>query len=111
MVQYCDIDHAFTALSDPTRRAILERLGRGDASVSELAEPFGMTLTGMRKHLRVLEDAELVATRKVGRVRQCRLGPRTLEDAARWLADYRQMVMARMDRFADILDEHKEQSP
>ena len=77
-----ELDRTFAALADPTRRAILERLGTGSATISELAEPFGMSLTGMKKHVRVLEEAELVTTEKVGRARRCSLGPRRLEDVA-----------------------------
>ena len=79
MVQYpMSVDRAFTALADPTRRAVLERLGAGSATISELAEPFGMSLTGMKKHIRLLEEANLVATEKVGRARRCAL---VLKDA------------------------------
>ena len=74
MVQYSQVDRTFAALADPTRRSVLERLGRGQATITELAEPFGISLTGMKKHVRVLEEAELVTTEKVGRVRQCDLG-------------------------------------
>ena len=107
MVQYRHLDRSFAALSDPTRRAILERLGRGDATISELAEPFGMTLTGLKKHVKVLEGAELVTTEKVGRTRICRLGPQPLEDATHWLEQYRRMVAARFDRFAELLEQEK----
>ena len=80
MVQYpVPVDRAFAALADPTRRAVLERLADGSATVSELAEPFGMTLTGMRKHLRLLEEAELVTTQKIGRVRRCTIAPNAFE--------------------------------
>ena len=83
MVQYqLELDRTFSALSDPTRRAILERLGRGPATIGELAEPFGMSLTGLKKHVNVLEEADLVVTQKVGRTRRCRLGRGRLEDAA-----------------------------
>ena len=75
MVQYSRIDRAFSALADPTRRVVVERLGAGSASISELAEPFGISLTGMKKHIRLLEEAELVKTEKVGRVRTCMLAP------------------------------------
>ena len=91
MVQYNDqLDDAFAALADPTRRGILERLGEADCSISDLAAAFGMTLTGVKKHVRVLEDAGLVTTEKVGRVRVCRLGPRRLDDETLWIAGYRQ---------------------
>ncbi len=106
MVQYSPgLDGAFAALSDPTRRGILERLGRGDASISDLASTFDMTLTGMKKHVRLLEDAGLVATEKVGRVRTCRLGPRRLEDESSWIARYQRMVEERFDRLAKFLEQ------
>jgi DNA-binding transcriptional ArsR family regulator len=108
MVQYQpQLDRTFAALADPTRRSILERLGQGRASISELAEPFGMSLTGMKKHVRVLEEVELVATEKVGRARQCGLGPRRLEDAERWIETYRQMLDGRLDRFGKVLENTK----
>ncbi|MBE7217676.1 MAG: helix-turn-helix transcriptional regulator [Caulobacteraceae bacterium] len=91
------MDAAFAALSDPTRRGVLERLGRADASISELADGFHMTLTGMRKHVHVLERAGLVATRKAGRVRTCRLGPRRLAEETAWMESYRQLWSARFD--------------
>ena len=93
MVQYISggpLDASFAALSDATRRGVLEQLGHGDASITDLAEAFHMTLTGMRKHVGVLEHAELVTTEKVGRVRTCRLGPRRLEAAAAWIERYRE---------------------
>jgi DNA-binding transcriptional ArsR family regulator len=106
MVQYQTIDRTFAALADPTRRGILERLGqRGSASVSELAEPAGMSLTGMRKHLGVLEDAELVSTEKVGRTRRCSLGPKRLEDLQGWINSYRAMVEERLDRLEELLEQ------
>ena len=80
MVQYWPVDRTFAALADPTRRLVLERLGSGSATISELAQPFGMSLTGMKKHVRILEEAQLVATVKVGRARLCNLGPRRLDD-------------------------------
>ena len=108
MVQYSpNVDRAFAALGDPTRRAVLERLGSGRATISELAEPFGMTLTGMKKHIRVLEDAGLVTTQKVGRARVCRPGPRQLDDASEWLRRYRELVLGRLDRFAELLEREK----
>lgn len=97
------LDTAFAALSDATRRSILERLGRGDASISDLAARFEMTLTGMKKHVQVLEDAGLVTTEKVGRVRTCRLGPRRLEDETGWIAKYRQMLEARLNSLGEFL--------
>ena len=85
MVQYQVLDRTFSALSDPTRREILNRLAQGPASITELAEPFGMSLTGLKKHVQILEEARLVTTEKVGRTRQCRLGPEHLEDAVKWI--------------------------
>jgi DNA-binding transcriptional ArsR family regulator len=99
MVQCPRIDRTFAALADPTRRGVLERLGRGSATITELAEPFGITLTGIKKHVRVLEDAELVSTEKVGRARRCSLGPRRLEDVEQWIDMYRRMLDERLDRF------------
>ena len=97
MVQYSrPVDRAFTALADPNRRAVLERLGSGSATISELAEPFGMSLTGMRKHVRLLEDANLVATEKVGRARRCVLVPYAFEGISTWLQ--------RLDRFAQVVE-------
>ena len=97
MVQYSGrLDAGFAALSDGTRRAILERLGRGDASIGELAARFDMTLTGMKKHVQILEAAGLVTTEKVGRVRRCRLGPRRLDDENTWIRMYRRMLEARL---------------
>jgi DNA-binding transcriptional ArsR family regulator len=107
MVQYSQTDRTFAALSDPTRRAVLERLGRGSASISELAEPFGISLTGMKKHVRVLEEAELLATEKVGRTRLCTLGPRRLDDVHEWIASYRRMLDERLDRFGELLERTK----
>jgi DNA-binding transcriptional ArsR family regulator len=105
MVQYSPrLDHAFAALADATRRGILARLGRGDASISELAEAFDMTLTGVTKHVHVLEDAGLVRTAKVGRVRRCTLGPRRLEDETAWIRAYQEMLDARMDRLGEFLE-------
>ena len=100
MVQYSGhVDRAFTALADPTRRAVLQRLGSGSAAISELAEPFGMSLTGMKKHIRLLEDAELVTTEKVGRVRRCTLAPYAFEGVTTWLQ--------RLDRFAQVVERTK----
>jgi DNA-binding transcriptional ArsR family regulator len=107
MVQYLQIDRTFAALADPTRRGILERLGRGSATISELAEPFGISLTGMKKHVRVLEDAELVTTEKVGRARLCSVGPRRLEDVQEWTQTYRRMLEERLDRFGELIDRTK----
>jgi DNA-binding transcriptional ArsR family regulator len=99
------LDTAFAALSDPTRRGVLEQLGRGDASITELAERFHMTLTGMKKHVGVLEQAGLVTTRKVGRVRTVRLGPRRLEEETAWLERYRQCWDARFDALDRVVEE------
>lgn len=105
MVQYAkSLDHAFTALADPTRRGILELLGRTDASISDLAERFDMTLTGVQKHVRLLETAGLVQTAKVGRVRTCRLGPRRLEDELDWITRHRRQVAARLDQLGAFLE-------
>jgi DNA-binding transcriptional ArsR family regulator len=108
MVQYQAVDLSFAALADPTRREILERLSHGPRSVSELAEPLGITLTGVKKHIRVLEDAGLVQTRKVGRVRECELGPDRLEYVEQWVSDYRRAVEQRLDRMAALLERMKE---
>ncbi len=108
MVQHsAALDPAFGALADPTRRGILEMLGRADASITELATTFGMTLTGMKKHVAVLEDARLVRTRKEGRVRMCGLGPRRLCDEVAWIERYREMVNARFDRLEAFLEHPK----
>jgi DNA-binding transcriptional ArsR family regulator len=108
MVQYqASLDRSFAALADPTRRAILLRLGRSDASMSELALGFEMTLTGLKKHVHVLEEAGLVTTQKVGRVRQCRLGPRRLEDVTKWIASYRTMLEQRLDHLEEFLERTK----
>jgi DNA-binding transcriptional ArsR family regulator len=107
VVQYSQIDRTFAALADPTRRGILERLGRDSATISELAEPYGISLTGMKKHVRVLEEAGLVATEKVGRTRRCRLGPQRLEDIQEWIEMYRRMLDERLDRFGELLERKK----
>jgi DNA-binding transcriptional ArsR family regulator len=107
MVQYPQLDRTFAALADPTRRGILERLGQGSATITELAVPFGMSLTGLKKHVALLEDAELVTTEKVGRVRRCRLGPRRLDDVEQWIDTYRRMLDERLDRFGELLERTK----
>jgi DNA-binding transcriptional ArsR family regulator len=107
MVQHSPIDRTFAALADPTRRGILERLGTGSATISELAEPFGITLTGTKKHVQVLEDAELVTTAKVGRERRCSLGPRRLDDVEQWVGMYRRMLEERLDRFGELIERTK----
>ena len=107
MVHYVNsgFDATFAALSDATRRGVLEMLGHGDASISDLAEKFHMTLTGMKKHVGVLERAGLVSTEKVGRVRTCKLGASGLEDEMRWMARYREMWAARFDELDQIVAE------
>ena len=101
------LDGSFAALSDATRRGVLERLGRSDASITDLAEKFHMTLTGMKKHVGVLEQAGLVTTEKVGRVRTCRLGPRRLEEESAWLERYRLLWDARFDALDAVVAELK----
>jgi DNA-binding transcriptional ArsR family regulator len=107
MVQYSKarLDTAFAALSDATRRGVLEQLARADASITELAGKFHMTLTGMKKHVGVLEQAGLVTTRKVGRVRTCKLGQRGLEEEAAWIEGYRQLWGARFDALDEVVEE------
>ena len=107
MVQYITarLDASFAALSDATRRGVLERLGRSDASITELADRFQMTLTGMKKHVSVLEQAGLVTTEKVGRVRTCRLGSRGLDEAAAWIEGRRQLWDARFDALDKVVEE------
>src|ERR1700757_3907876 len=104
MVQYTEpvLDATFAALSDPTRRGVLERLGRADASITDLAETFDMTLTGMKKHVGVLEQAGLVTTKKIGRVRTCQLGPRRLEEETGWLERHRQRWDERFDELDKV---------
>lgn len=106
MVQYqSQLDQTLAAISDPTRRAILERLGReGSASISELAQPFGISLTGLKKHVSVLEEAGLVTTEKVGRTRRCRLGPGGMDEAQEWIEAHGRTLAARLDRLADLLE-------
>jgi len=112
MVQYTsELDSVFAAVADPTRRGILERLGRREASISELAEAFDMTLTGMKKHVSVLEDAGLVQTKKVGRVRTCSLGKRSLTAEAAWIAKYQQMLEAQLDSLGEFLERTKGDQP
>src|SRR5215207_5502389 len=107
MVQYSGarLDESFAALADGTRRGVLKQLGRADASITELAEKFHMTLTGMKKHVDVLERAGLVATEKVGRVRTCKLGPSRLEDEAAWIQRYQQIWDARFDELDKVVEE------
>jgi DNA-binding transcriptional ArsR family regulator len=109
MVQYsrASLDASFAALSDATRRGVLEQLGRADASITDLALKFDMTLTGMKKHVGVLEQAGLVATEKVGRVRTCKLGARRLEQETAWLESYRQLWDARFIELDNVVEELK----
>jgi DNA-binding transcriptional ArsR family regulator len=109
MVQYkkARLDASFAALSDATRRGVLEQLGRAEASITDLAEKFNMTLTGMKKHVGVLEQAGLVITEKVGRVRTCKIGPRRLEEETAWIEKYRQLWDARFDELDKIVEELK----
>ena len=109
MVHYAPtrLDASFSALSDATRRGVLLQLGREDASITALADKFHMTLTGMKKHVGVLEKARLVTTQKVGRVRTCKLGPRRLEDETAWLERYRQLWDARFDELDKVVSELK----
>lgn len=111
MVQYspAHFSASFAALADATRRGVLDRLARGDASITDLADKFEMTLTGMKKHVGVLELAGLVTTEKVGRVRTCRLGPCRLEEEMAWIARYRQVWDARFAALDDVIDELKRQ--
>jgi DNA-binding transcriptional ArsR family regulator len=114
MVQYhqARFDTSFAALSDATRRGVLEQLGRSDASITDLAKTFRMTLTGMKKHISVLEQAGLVTTEKIGRVRTCRLGISRLEQEAEWIERYRRLWDARFDQLDEVVEElkRKEQS-
>ena len=105
--QPASLDATFAALSDVTRRGVLEQLWRADASISDLAEKFDMTLTGMKKHVGVLEQAGLVTTQKVGRVRTCKLGPRRLEEEAAWIARHHELWSARFDALDRIVEELK----
>ncbi|HEX5466891.1 MAG TPA: metalloregulator ArsR/SmtB family transcription factor [Candidatus Limnocylindrales bacterium] len=109
MVQYPAglLDASFAALSDATRRGVLERLGRGDASITDLAQAFHMTLTGIRKHVGVLEQAGLVTTEKVGRIRTCRLGPLRLDDEAAWIEGQRRVWDARFDALEQVVAQRR----
>jgi DNA-binding transcriptional ArsR family regulator len=105
MVQYApSLDRTLTAIADPTRRAVLDRLSRGGATISELAAPAGISLTGMKKHVRVLEEAELVRTEKRGRSRHCELGPRRLEDAGAWIEEFRRGWEQRFQQMEEIIE-------
>jgi DNA-binding transcriptional ArsR family regulator len=109
MVQYSNarFDASFAALSDVTRRGVLQQLGRADASITDLALKFRMTLTGMKKHVRVLEQAGLVTTEKLGRVRTCKLGPRRLDEEAEWIENHRKLWAARFDALDEVVEELK----
>jgi DNA-binding transcriptional ArsR family regulator len=109
MVQYSTarLDASFAALADVTRRGVLEQLGRADSSITDLAEKFHMTLTGMKKHVGVLEEAGLVATQKVGRVRTCRLGPRLLAEETAWIEAYRKHWAARFEALDAVVEDLK----
>jgi len=109
MVQYANahLDASFAVLADVTRRGVLEQLGRAEASITDLAEKFDMTLTGMKKHVRLLEEAGLVITEKVGRVRTCRMGERRLEDVEAWIERYHQLWDARFSELDNVVEELK----
>jgi DNA-binding transcriptional ArsR family regulator len=110
MVQYsaARLDASFAALSDATRRGVLEQLGRANCSITELAETFHMTLTGMKKHVAVLEQAGLVASQKAGRVRTCKLGPRRLAEETAWLDAHRQRWASRFEELDRVVEELKQ---
>ena len=110
MVQYSRVrlNSSFAALSDATRRGVLEQLGRSDASITDLAEKFRMTLTGMKKHVGVLEQAGLVMTEKVGRVRTCKIGPRRLDEEMEWIERHRQVWASRFDELDKVVEELKQ---
>ena len=110
MVHYSNphLDASFAALSDVTRRGVLEQLGRAEASITDLAEKFDMSLTGMKKHVGILERAGLVVTQKIGRVRTCKIGPHRLEEATAWLDKYRQLWAARFDELDRVIEELKQ---
>ena len=109
MVQYSQphVNASFAALADGTRRGVLEQLGRGDASITDLADKFDMTLTGMKKHVGVLEQAGLVTTEKVGRVRNCKIGPCRLEDEMEWISQYRRVWDARFEALDRVVEQLK----
>ena len=110
MVQYqtARLDASFAVLSDATRRGVLEQLGRADASITDLAARFDMTLTGIKKHVGILEQAGLVTTEKIGRVRTCKLGPHRLEEETVWLERHRQLWDSRFNALDDVLEELKQ---
>jgi len=103
--QSATLDRTFFALSDPTRRSILKRLASGPATIGELAAPFDLTLNGVKKHVGILESVDLVITAKVGRSRECRLGPAQLENATSWIDDYRRAWQRRLDRFGAYVEQ------
>jgi DNA-binding transcriptional ArsR family regulator len=107
MVQSQTLDRTFSALSDPTRRDILERLSGGPATISELARPIGISLPGVMKHVHILEEAHLVTTEKHGRTRECRLGPDRMNDATRWIETHRRQWERRLDRLETIIERKK----
>ncbi|HKR64726.1 MAG TPA: metalloregulator ArsR/SmtB family transcription factor [Thermoanaerobaculia bacterium] len=109
MVQHsrARLNASFAALADATRRGVLEQLGRSDASITTLAEKFHMTLTGMKKHVGILEQAGLVSTEKVGRVRTCKLGPRRMDDATAWIESYHQLWESRFDELDKVVEQEK----
>ena len=109
MVQSQTLDRTFSALSDPTRRTILERLSSGPASISELAEPIGISLPGVLKHVRILEEAQLVSTRKQGRIRVCQLGPADMNEATDWIEHYRLRWERRFDRLEAYLERRQQE--
>lgn len=111
MVKSQTLDRTFSALSDPRRRDILDRLSRGPASISELAHPFGISLPGVMKHVRVLEEAKLVTTEKKGRTRECRLGPERMEDVSTWIERYREQWERRLDRLEALIEKRKGEVP
>jgi DNA-binding transcriptional ArsR family regulator len=109
MVQYtnANLDASFAALSDVTRRGVLEQIGRAEASITDLAEKFNMTLSGIKKHVGILEQAGLVITEKVGRVRTCKVGPHRLEEATAWIEKYRRLWAARFDELDRVIEDLK----
>lgn len=107
VVQYSTLDLTFGALADINRRTIVERLGGGGATISELSELLGITLTGTKKHVQILEEAGLVTTEKVGRTRTCRLGPRRLDDELTWIETYRYQLDERLDRLGELIERRK----
>ena len=107
MVKSATLDRTFSALAAPKRRDILERLSRGPASISELAQPFGISLPGVMKHVRILEEAHLVTTEKNGRTRECRLGPEKMDDVTRWIEMQHQRWERRLDRLEAYIERRK----